>query len=252
MRLNLFLQQAGVGSRREAERLVAAGVVGINGVPALPTQPVNDGDVVTVHGLPVARSTAPLPRLFKLHKPLDVLVTASDPQGRATIYDLPSLQAPNLPRLMPVGRLDVNSEGLLLLSSDGPLAQRLMSPATALPRVYQVRVYGQLTPAQTAKMQKGLVVDGVRYRGAPVQAMPRAPGATGKNVWYELVLTEGKNREVRKMFAHFGLVVNRLLRTRYGPFTLDDLPAGQLVEVPASGVQSLLASLPPVPAKPKA
>ena len=120
-------------------------------------------------------------------------------------------------------------------------------------RYLQIRGIGERSQfAEPLNSSVGLVVDGVRYRGAPVQAMPRAPGATGKNVWYELVLTEGKNREVRKMFAHFGLVVNRLLRTRYGPFALDDLPAGQLVEVPASGVQSLLASLPPVPAKPKA
>ena len=151
MRLNVYLQKAGVGSRREAERLVAEGRVTVNGQTALPTTPVEEGDAVTVNGRPVTPDAKPLPRLFILHKPVDVLVTHRDHKGRKTIFDLPALNPPLWPaanpRVMNVGRLDVNSEGLLLLSSDGPLAQAMMSPETALSRIYRVRVRGQLKPS---------------------------------------------------------------------------------------------------------
>jgi 23S rRNA pseudouridine2605 synthase len=242
MRLNVYLQKAGVGSRREAERLVAEGLVSVNGVKALATTPVEEGDAVTVGGRPVAPETKPLPRLFLLHKPIDVLVTHRDHKNRKTIFDLACLNPPlwpaSNPRVMNVGRLDVNSEGLLLLSSDGPLAQAMMSPETALSRVYRVRVRGTLTPADIAAIAEGITFDGVNYRGAEfVEEYGQGDSA---NRWYRCVLTEGKNREIRKLFDHFGCVVNRLVRLQYGPFMLGDIPAGSIREVPPGKVKEFL------------
>ncbi len=244
MRLNVFLQKAGVGSRREAERMVADGRVTINGITAEATTPVEEGDEVTVDGAPVTPDTRPLPRLFMLNKPLDVLVTTYDSQGRAIVYDLPCFDPKNyrtpLPRLMNVGRLDVNSEGLLLFSSDGPLAQAMMSPQTALERVYRIRVHGRLTAQQIERLGKGVTANGVTYRGAEIteEAEP-----TGKNTWYQIVLTEGKNREVRKLMEHFGCVVNRLIRLSYGPFELGDLERGKLREIAPHEVKNLIKDL---------
>jgi 23S rRNA pseudouridine2605 synthase len=241
MRLNVFLQKAGVGSRREAERMVAEGRVKINGTVAIATTPAEVGDVITLDGKPVAPSTKPLPRLFVLNKPLDVLVTHRDHKGRRTIFDLTSMNVPGLPRLMNVGRLDVNSEGLLLLSSDGPLAQALMSPETALSRIYRVRVRGHLRPEDIATLADGIVVDGVNYRGA--EFVEEYDGSGRSNTWYRVVLTEGKNREIRKLMEHFGCVVNRLIRVQYGPFYLGKLQSGALEEIEPARVAELLKYL---------
>jgi len=242
MRLNVYLQKAGAGSRREAERLVADGRVTVNGVKALPTTPVEEGDRVSVDGRPVTPDTKPLPRLFLLHKPIDVLVTHRDHKNRKTIFDLPVLNPPlwpaSNPRVMNVGRLDVNSEGLLLLSSDGPLAQAMMSPETALSRVYRVRVRGELKPGDIEALALGITVDGVNYRGA--EFVEEYGQDARANRWYRCVLTEGKNREIRKLFEHFGCVVNRLVRVQYGPFFLDDLAPGEITEVPPAKVKAFL------------
>lgn len=242
MRLNVYLQKAGIGSRREAERLVAEGRVIVNGQTALATTPVAEGDAVTVDGRPVAPGTRPLPRLFMLHKPMDVLVTHRDHKNRKTIFDLPCLNPPqwpaSQPRVMNVGRLDVNSEGLLLLSSDGPLAQAMMSPDTALARVYRVRVRGALNPSDIAAIAQGITIDDVAYRGA--QFVEEYGQGDSANRWYRCVLTEGKNREIRKLFGHFGCVVNRLVRLQYGPFFLGDLGPGEIGEVPPAKVKEFL------------
>ena len=242
MRLNVYLQKAGAGSRREAERLVADGRVSVNGVTATATTPVEEGDSVLLDGRPVAPETKPLPRLFLLHKPDDVLVTHRDHKNRPTIFDLPALNPPlwtdRHPRVMNVGRLDVNSEGLLVLSSDGPLAQAMMSPEMALSRLYRVRVRGQLRPEEIEAIGKGITIDGVEYRGAEfVEEYGQGERA---NRWYRCVLTEGKNREIRKLFDHFGCVVNRLVRLQYGPFSLGDLHPGEVREVPAAQVRELM------------
>lgn len=245
MRLNVYLQKAGIGSRREAERLVAAGRVKINGTVALATMPVNDGNTVTLDGRAVTPATKSLPRLFLLNKPLDVLVTNRDHKGRKTIFDLPALNPPRwpatMPRVMTVGRLDVNSEGLLLLSSDGPLAQAMMSPDTALARVYRVRVRGRLDPAAIEALARGIVVDGISYRGAEFVEEYGKGGRS--NSWYRVLLTEGKNREIRKLMEHFGCVVNRLIRVQYGPFPLETLPSGSVKEVDPEKVAELLTYL---------
>lgn len=245
MRLNVYLQKAGAGSRREAERLVADGRVSVNGVTASPTTPVEEGDIVLIDGSPVAPETRPLPRLFLLNKPVDVLVTHRDHKNRRTIFDLPALNPPQWtnrhPRVMNVGRLDVNSEGLLVLSSDGPLAQAMMSPDNALSRLYRVRVRGQLTRENIDAIARGITIDGVDYRGAEfVEEYGQGDRA---NRWYRCVLTEGKNREIRKLFDHFGCVVNRLVRLQYGPFSLGDMEPGDIREVPAAQVKELIEFL---------
>jgi 23S rRNA pseudouridine2605 synthase len=245
MRLNVYLQRAGVGSRREAERLVAQGRISINGKTASPTMPVEEGDRVLLDGRPVAPSLRALPRLYLLHKPLDVLVTSRDPQGRKTIFELPCLTPPlwdkNKPRLMNVGRLDVNSEGLLVMTDDGPLAQRMMSPATALARVYRVRVKGRLTEKEIAELKRGVVIDGVRYRGAEFVEETDLGGRS--NSWYRVTLHEGKNREIRRLFEHYGCLVNRLVRIQFGPFELGKLKSGELREVPVALVERFISNL---------
>jgi 23S rRNA pseudouridine2605 synthase len=245
VRLNVFLQRAGVGSRREAERLVADGHIAINGIKATATMPVADTDKVELDGRAISIENRDRPRLFILNKPLDVLVTAKDTEGRKTIYDLPVL-APSkyrkpLPRLMYVGRLDVNSEGLLLMSSDGALAQTIMSPATALPRVYRVRVFGKLSDRDLALIRRGVTVEGIRYRKADIEQETEKGGRT--NSWYRVTLYEGKNREIRKLMEHFGCVVNRLIRTQYGPFQLADQEQGTLREIAPGQVEAFVASL---------
>jgi 23S rRNA pseudouridine2605 synthase len=245
MRLNVYLQKAGIGSRREAERLVADGRITVNGVTAVATTPVEEGDIVKLDGRPVAPERRSLPRLFLLNKPLDYLVTRVDPKGRTTIFDLPALKPPawprNHPRVMYVGRLDVNSEGLLVLSSDGPLAQAMMKPDNGLKRVYRVRVHGALRPEQIEALSRGVTIDGVNYRGA--QFTEESGMAGRSNRWYRCTLIEGKNREIRKLMEYSGCVVNRLIRVQYGPFTLGDLPSGAVREVPPAQVKSLLDDL---------
>ena len=257
MRLNHYLAKAGVGSRREAERLMAEGRVRVNGSIVPPGGvDVSGTDKVTVDGKPVAPASAPLPRIFLYHKPVGPLVTAEDPQGRTTIWDL-IYQGENkrtLPRLVSVGRLDANSEGLLLLTTDGALAQTLMSPKTSLEREYRVRVFGNLGPEQLEKVRRGVKVKGVQYRGADIREegdgdkatrkRPREGDGSGKNHWYRMVLTEGKNREIRRIFDYFRCTVNRLVRVRYGIFMLRDLPSGALVEVPDNIVRKFISSLP--------
>ena len=244
MRLNVYLQKAGIGSRREAERWITEGLITINGKVALVTDPVNDGDEVKVNGKIVTLETKPLPRLFMLHKPVDVLTTTYDSQGRKTVFDLPCLNPPlwkkSYPRVMYVGRLDVNSEGLLMFSSDGALAQTMMSPDTELKRVYRVRVRGRLKEGALKKLAAGVTVKGVKYKGADITEEREPAGA---NTWYRVVITEGKNREIRKLMERFGCVVNRLIRISYGPFELGDLPIGWIMEIPPEHVAHFMESL---------
>lgn len=243
MRLNVYLQRAGVGSRREAERLVEAGAVTVDGKVASVTMQVDDASVVTVNGRAVRPDESPLPRIFMYHKPVGVIVTARDHEGRKTLYEaLDEVEgAKKLPRLMPVGRLDLNSEGLLLLTTDGGLAQTLMSPKTALKRVYRVRVFGELSERQLGQFRKGVTVEGVWYRGAEIEL--EKTGESTRNRWYRVVLTEGKNREIRRIFNHFGCEVNRLVRVEYGPFALGDLPKGELREAKPKDVTALVEGL---------
>jgi 23S rRNA pseudouridine2605 synthase len=226
-RIAKLLARAGVASRREVERMITDGRVALNGVVLdTPATVLPSLDGVTVDGEPVAR---PEPaRLFLYHKPTGLLVTEHDPRGRPTIYDrLYKGGVGDLPRLVPVGRLDLNTEGLLLLTTDGGLKRELELPATGVERSYRARAYGPVTQAQLEDLMEGVEIEGVRY--GPINA--NLERRTGANTWIELTLTEGKNREVRRVLEHLGLQVGRLIRTRYGPFVLGDLPAGAIGEV---------------------
>jgi len=203
--------------------MIAEGRIALDGTTLdTPATLITSLHGVTVDGKPV-KEPAPA-RLVRFHKPAGLLTAAHDPKGRKTIYDrLPK----DLPRLMPVGRLDLNTEGLLLLTSDGELKRALELPATGIERSYRARAYGDVTQAQLEELIEGVVIDGVRYGAIDANLERR----TGANVWIELTLTEGKNREVRRVLEYLGLQVSRLIHTRYGPFHLADLPGGAVDEV---------------------
>jgi 23S rRNA pseudouridine2605 synthase len=222
-RIAKLLARAGIASRREIERMIAEGRIAIDGKPVeTPATILKSLHGVTVDGNPV-KEPAPA-RLFLFHKPVGYLTAERDPQGRKTIYDrLPS----DLPRLVPVGRLDLNTEGLLLMTTDGGLKRQLELPATGVERTYRARTFGAVTQAQLEDLFMGIEVDGMRYGRIDANLERR----TGRNQWIEMTLTEGKNREVRRVLEHLGLQVSRLIRTRYGPFVLGDLPSGAVVEV---------------------
>ncbi|MEC9367181.1 MAG: pseudouridine synthase [Pseudomonadota bacterium] len=224
MRVAKAIARAGLCSRRDAERWIAEGRVSVNGrrleSPALVVGPQ---DVVTVDGKPLP--SAERARLWRYHKPKGLVTTHRDPEGRATVFD--SLTK-DLPRVISVGRLDVNTEGLLLLTTHGGLARHLELPATGWLRRYRVRAKGKVTQADLDRLKKGVEIDGVRY-GAIDAHFDREQGA---NMWMTLALREGKNREVKRVAEHLGLEVNRLIRVSFGPFQLGDMEEGAVEEVP--------------------
>jgi 23S rRNA pseudouridine2605 synthase len=222
-RIAKLLARAGIASRREIERMVEAGRIAINGVPIdTPATILTSLHGVTVDGQPV-EAAAPA-RLFRYHKPAGLLTTERDPKGRPTIYDkLP----PELPRVMPVGRLDLNTEGLLLLTTDGELKRQLELPKTGVTRSYRARAYGTVSQTQLEDLIEGIEIEGVRYGSIDANLERR----TGANVWIEMKLAEGKNREVRRVLEYLGLQVSRLIRTAYGPFPLEDMPVGAVDEI---------------------
>jgi 23S rRNA pseudouridine2605 synthase len=227
-RIAKVLARAGVASRREVERLIEAGRVAVNGETlTAPGVKVSARDRVTLDGRPIA--AAEPTRLFRYHKPPGLMTTHRDPQGRPTVFEsLPK----GLPRLISVGRLDLNSEGLLLLTNDGELARRLELPATGLKRRYRARARGRVDPAALARLENGLTVDGVRYGPIEAELEPGHEGV-GANQWIRLTLTEGKNREVRRVLEALGLTVNRLIRIAYGPYELGTLERGAVEELPS-------------------
>lgn len=203
--------------------MIAEGRIAIEGKPVdKPATLLTSLHGVTVDGNPVQ---APAPaRLFRFHKPVGLLTTERDPAGRPTIYDrLPR----DLPRVMPVGRLDLNTEGLLLLTTDGELKRQLELPSSSIERIYRARVFGDVSQDQLEALIEGVEIEGIRYGAIDANLERR----TGRNAWVEMKLTEGKNREVRRVLEHLGLKVSRLIRVAYGPFILGDLPAGALDEV---------------------
>ena len=239
-RIAKLLARAGVASRREVERMIADGRVAIDGKTLdTPATILTDLAGVTVDGAPVAALEPS--RLFLFHKPVGVLTAANDPEGRKTIYDrLPAADASGaaLPRLMPVGRLDMNTEGLLLLTNDGELKRLLELPANGVERTYRARTFGDISQRQLESLMMGISIEGMNYGRIDANLERR----TGRNQWVEMTLTEGKNREVRKVLEHFGLQVSRLIRTRYGPFTLGDAPPTALSEVPAADLEKFVRS----------
>jgi 23S rRNA pseudouridine2605 synthase len=223
-RVAKVLARAGVCSRRDAERLIAEGRVKLNGKTLdTPAVKVVRGDKLTVDGRLVG--AAPVTRVWRYHKPAGLVTTHRDPAGRPTVFEhLPA----DLPRVISVGRLDLTSEGLLLLTNDGELARRLELPSNAWARRYRARAFGRITQAELDALRDGISIDGVNYRGIEAK-LERSQGA---NIWITLTLSEGKNREVRRVLDALGLKVNRLIRVAYGPFELGALEAGEVEEAP--------------------
>jgi 23S rRNA pseudouridine2605 synthase len=222
-RIAKVMARAGLCSRREAEAWIAEGRVKVNGQKiASPALNVTDRDDIRVDGKPLPDKEKI--RLWRYNKPRGLLTTAKDPQGRPTVFEsLPK----ELPRVVSIGRLDLNSEGLLLLTNDGELARRLELPTTGWVRRYRVRVNGQVEVAHLNELRKGITVEGIRY-GSVQATLDRQQG---DNAWLTMALTEGKNREIRKLCGHFGWAVSRLIRLSYGPFQLGNLATGEVEEV---------------------
>ncbi len=230
------LARAGLCSRREAERWIAAGRVAVDGTRLdSPAVAVAREARVTVDGKPLPAAEAS--RLWRYHKTKGLICTARDEAGRPTVFDaLPA----DLPRVLSIGRLDVNSEGLLLLTNDGGLARRLELPSTGWARRYRARVFGRPEPEQLSALAQGVTVEGVHY-GPIDAALERQQGG---NAWVSLLLREGKNREIRKVMDHLGLMVNRLIRVSFGPFQLTGLESGAVREVPARILADQLGAKP--------
>jgi 23S rRNA pseudouridine2605 synthase len=223
------MARAGLCSRREAERWIAAGRVKIDGkVVSTPATLVTSETAITVDGQKVA--AAEKSRMWRYHKPKGLICTANDPEGRKTIFDaLPD----SLPRVLTIGRLDLNSEGLLLLTNDGELARRLELPATGWSRRYRVRVYGAVDTKRLAGLSRGVTIDGMRY--GPIEA--KLDSSQGANSWLTMTLKEGKNREIRRVLETLDLTVNRLIRISFGPFQSGLLKLGEVEEIPGKVIR---------------
>jgi len=234
-RIAKLLARAGVASRREIERMIADGRIALDGEKlTTPATLLENLEGVTVDGKPVRPAAAS--RLFRFYKPPTTLTAERDPKGRPTIYDrLPAC----LPRLVPVGRLDFMTEGLLLLTNDGELKRQLELPRTGVVRTYRARAYGHVTQNQLESLAEGITIDGVHYGSINANLERR----TGSNCWVEMSLTEGKNREVRRVLAHLGLQVSRLIRTAYGTLTLEGLGPGDINEVGAGELEAFRKTL---------
>jgi 23S rRNA pseudouridine2605 synthase len=222
-RIAKVIARSGLCSRRDAERLIAEGRVALNGKPlATPAVTVGPKDHIEVDGAPLA--TRERTRLWLFHKPKGLVTTNRDPEGRPTVF---SALPPDMPRVVSVGRLDINTEGLLLLTNDGGLARVLELPATGWLRRYRVRAHGRLEQPALDALARGVTIDGIVY-GAIEAAIDRVQGT---NIWLTVGLREGKNREVKRVLEHLGLVVTRLIRVSFGPFQLGDLAPGEAREV---------------------
>jgi 23S rRNA pseudouridine2605 synthase len=224
-RIAKYLARCGVASRRDAERLVAENRVRINNNPVThPATFVTPGDIVQVNGAVVDQPERT--RLWRYHKPSGLVTTHRDPESRPTVF---TALPPDMPRVISVGRLDLTSEGLLLLTNDGELARRLELPSTGWLRRYRVRVHGSPDERALAGLSRGITLEGIRY--GPIEAGLDA--VKGGNAWLTVSLREGRNREVRRVMQHLQLPVTRLIRIAYGPFQLGSLPRGAVEEVPA-------------------
>ncbi len=224
-RIAKVIARAGICSRRDAEKLIADGRVALNGEKVTtPALRVTADQVVSVDGKPLAEPERS--RLWRYHKPAGLVTTHRDPEGRPTVFQaLPK----SMPRVISVGRLDVNSEGLLLLTNDGALARRLELPASGWTRQYRVRLFGKVTQADLDRLAEGITIEGVKY-GPVIADLERAKAMYA---WASVSLSEGKNREVKRLMEHLGFKVARLIRVRFGPFHLGQLKEGAVEEIPA-------------------
>jgi 23S rRNA pseudouridine2605 synthase len=238
-RIAKYLSRAGVASRRDVERMLTEGTIKLNGkVVTHPATFIAAGDIVQVNGKVV--DPPERTRMWRHHKPDGLVTTHKDPEGRPTVFEKLRHQ---LPRVISVGRLDLTSEGLLLLTNDGNLARQLELPATGWLRRYRVRVFGIPNEGALKSLAKGITIDGVRY--GPIEA--EVDAKKGDNTWLTVSLREGRNREVRRVMAHLGMSVSRLIRVAYGPFQLGTLERGGVEEIPARVLREQLpaAAVPP-------
>ncbi len=238
-RIAKLLARAGVASRREIERMIADKRITLDGKPVeTPATFLTSLRGVSVDGKPV--SAAEPTQLFAFHKPTGLLTAERDHTGRPTIYSaLVNALPKGTPRLMPVGRLDLNTEGLLLLTNDGGLKRQMELPSSGIPRTYRARAFGDVTQDQLEALIEGVTIEGVRY-GSIDANLERG---SGRNHWIELTITEGKNREVRRVLEHLDLKVSRLIRTAYGPFLLGDLARGQAAPIRKHDLGRFVSSL---------
>jgi len=241
-RIAKLLARAGIASRREAERLIIEGRVKLGeDVIETPSTVLANLKGVTVDGNPVREAEET--RLFAFHKPAGLLTAERDPAGRPTIYTaLRNALPEGSGRVMPIGRLDLSTEGLLLLTNDGEFKRELELPATGVPRTYRARTFGDISQGQLEDLIEGIEIEGVVYGKIDANMERR----TGRNQWIEMTLTEGKNREVRRVLEHLGLQVSRLIRTSYGPFRLLDLPKGMAFEVTQRDLENFRKTLPSI------
>jgi 23S rRNA pseudouridine2605 synthase len=234
-RIAKVIARAGVCSRRDAERLIAQGRVKVNGEAIRsPATRITAEDHVEVDGRTLPKSESA--RLWRYHKPPGLIVSHRDPQGRQTVFEvLPE----HLPRVVSIGRLDLNTEGLLLLTNDGELERRLELPATGWVRRYRVRVHGRVDEQALARLKDGIEIDGIRYGAIEVWVERRQ----ASNTWLSVALKEGKNREIKRVCEHLGLKVGRLIRISYGPFQLGRLVRGEIEEVSAKVLKDQLGGM---------
>ncbi|MDE0110786.1 MAG: pseudouridine synthase [Albidovulum sp.] len=222
-RIAKVIARAGISSRRKAESMILEGRITVNGAAIrAPNIDVSPKDKITVDGalLPHRERT----RLWRFYKPVGTVVTASDERGRTTIFEILPKE---LPRVIPIGRLDLNSEGLILLTNNGELKRRLELPSTGLTRRYRVRAKGIANEQSLDKLRRGLVLDGERFRPIEI-SVDRQLGA---NAWFTVGIREGRNREIRRALEAVGMLVNRLIRVSFGPFQLADLKVGEIAEI---------------------
>ncbi|MDF2965365.1 MAG: RNA-binding protein [Rickettsiaceae bacterium] len=224
IRIAKFIAQSGYCSRRKAEEFIESREVKVNGeIITNPATHVTIRDKIEIQDKVLSKAASQA-RLWLYYKPNGLITSHKDTHDRTTVFEtLPE----DLPRVISVGRLDLNSEGLLLLTNSGKLARYLELPSTALQRVYKVRAFGELDLRELKKLEKGMTIEGVSYKPAKIELIK-----AGTNSWFKVTLTEGKNREIRKIFSHFNLSVNRLIRIKYGPFDIEDLEPCGLKEVP--------------------
>jgi len=230
------LARAGVCSRRDAEKLIEAGRVKVDGkLLTSPALNVTEANIIMVDNKPI--EAAEETRVWRYHKPAGTITTARDPQGRPTVFEK---MPPEMPRVVSVGRLDFNTEGLLLLTNDGELARHMELPANAWLRHYRVRVYGDINPAKLAALSKGITISGIHYE--PMKVEIERDKEEGANKWLTVTIKEGKNREVRKIMEHLDLEVTRLIRVAFGPFPLGKLARGGIEEIPRRALHDSLAN----------
>jgi 23S rRNA pseudouridine2605 synthase len=228
------LARAGICSRRDAERLIEEGRVMVDGkVLTSPALNVTDTNIISVDGSPIDAPEET--RVWRYHKPAGTITTARDPQGRPTVFEK---MPPEMPRVVSVGRLDFNTEGLLLLTNDGELARHMELPQNAWLRHYRVRVFGDVSPARLAALSKGITISGIHYE--PMKVEIEKDKEEGRNKWLSVTIKEGKNREVRKIMEHLDLQVTRLIRVAFGPFPLGKLARGGIEEIPRRALRESL------------